>query len=65
MLFISSVTESVQFRYIFQRSHCLIKFSLELVLINYKKVVENFLVVLVLNLHDHKHDSLSVMNFIR
>jgi hypothetical protein len=32
MLFTSSVTESVQFRYRFQRSHCLLKLSLESVL---------------------------------
>jgi hypothetical protein len=38
MLFASLVTESVQFLYRFQRSHCLLKFSLESVLVNYKKV---------------------------
>jgi hypothetical protein len=37
MLFVISVTESVQFRYRFQRSHCLLEFSLESVLANYKK----------------------------
>jgi hypothetical protein len=37
MLFASLVTESVQFLYKFQRSHCLLKFSLESVLVNYKK----------------------------
>jgi hypothetical protein len=35
MLFTCSVTESVQFQYRFQRLHCLLKFSLESVLINY------------------------------
>jgi hypothetical protein len=65
MLFTSSVTESVQFLYRFQRSHCLLKFSLESVLVNYKKVVYNFLILLVLNVHDNKPDSLRVMNFIR
>jgi hypothetical protein len=65
MLFTSLVTESVQFLYRFQRSHCLLKFSLESVLINYKKVVDNFIIVLVLNLIDNKPDSLRVMNFIR
>jgi hypothetical protein len=65
MLFINSVTESVQFLYRFQRSHCLLKFSLELVLINYKKVVDNFLILLVLNFYDNKPDSLRVMNFRR
>jgi hypothetical protein len=65
MLFINSVTESVQFRYRFQRSHCLLKFSLESVLGNYNKVVNNFCILLVLNCHDKKPDSLRVMNFIR
>jgi hypothetical protein len=65
MLFTSSVTESVQFLYRFQRSHCFLKFSLESVLVNYNKVVDNFLVLLVLNLHDNKPDSLIVINFIR
>jgi len=65
MLFASLVTESVQFLYRFQRSHCLLKFSLESVLVNYKKVVDNVLILLVLNFHDNKPDSLRVMNFIR
>jgi hypothetical protein len=42
MLFRSSVTESVQFLYRFQRSHCLLKFSLESVLVNYKRVVDKY-----------------------
>jgi hypothetical protein len=63
MLFVSSVTKSVQFWYRFQRSHCLLKFSLESVLVNYKKVVYNFLILLVLNFHNHRPDSLRVMNF--
>jgi hypothetical protein len=65
MLFASLVTESIQFMYRFQRSHCLLKFSLESVLVNYKKVVDNVLILLVLNFHDNKPDSLRVMNFIR
>jgi hypothetical protein len=65
MFFASLVTDSVQFLYRFQRSHCLLKFSLELVLVNYKKVVYNVLILLVLNFHDNKPDSLRVMNFIR
>jgi hypothetical protein len=63
MLFTSSVTESVQFRYRFQRSHCLLKFSLESVFVNYKKVVDTFLILLVLTFHNHRPDSLRVMNF--
>ena len=65
MLFTCSVTESVQFQYRFQRLHCLLKFSLESVLVNYKKVVDNFLILLLLNYNDNKSDSLRVMNFIR
>jgi hypothetical protein len=65
MLFTSLVTVSVQFLYRFQRSHCLLKFSLESVVVNYKKVVDNFIILLVLNFHDNKPDSLRVINFIR
>jgi hypothetical protein len=43
----------------------LLKLSLESVLVNYKKVVDNWLIFLVLNFHDKKPDSLIVMNFIR
>jgi hypothetical protein len=64
MIFISSVTEFVQFLYRFHRSHCLLMFRLESVLVNYKKV-DNFRILLVLNFHDNKPDSLRVMNFIR
>ena len=63
MLFASLVTESVQFLYRFQRSHCLLKFSLESVLVNYKKVVEAFLILLVLKFDNHRPDRLGVMNF--
>jgi hypothetical protein len=63
MVFTSSVTETVHFRYRFQRSYCLLKFSLESVLINYTKVVDTFLVLLVLKFHNHRSDSLRVMNF--
>jgi hypothetical protein len=65
MLFTSSVTESVQLLYRFQRSHCLLKFRFESVLVNYKKVVDNVLIILVLNVHDNEPDSWRVMNFIR
>jgi hypothetical protein len=65
MLFISSVTESVQFLYRFQRLHDLLKFSLESVLVNYKKVVDTFLILLVLQFHNYRPDILRVMNFIR
>jgi hypothetical protein len=63
MLFASLVTESVQFLYRFQRSHCLLKLSLESVHVNYKKVVDAFLILLVLKFHNHRPDRLGVMNF--
>jgi hypothetical protein len=63
MLFTSSVTESVQFLYKFQRLHCFLNLSLASVLVSYKKVVDNFLILLVLNISDHKPDSFRVMNF--
>jgi hypothetical protein len=63
MLFTSSVTESVQFLYRFQRLYCLLKFNLESVLVNYKKVVDNLFIILLLNVHDHKPGSLRAMNF--
>jgi hypothetical protein len=65
MLFTSSVTESVQFLNRFQRLQWLLKLMLKSVLDGHKKVVENFLILFVLNLHDNKPDSLRVMNFIR
>jgi hypothetical protein len=43
----------------------LLKFRLESVLVHYKKVVDNCLILLVLNFHDNKPDSLRVMNFAR
>jgi hypothetical protein len=63
MLFTNSVTESVQIRYRFQKLHCLLKLMLESVLVDYKKVVEAFLVLLVLKFHNHRTDSLRVMKF--
>jgi hypothetical protein len=63
MLFTSSVTKSVQFLYRFQRLHCFLKFSLGSVLVNYNKVIDNFLILLVLKFHDHKPDSLRIIYF--
>jgi hypothetical protein len=63
MLFTNSVTESVQILYRFQKLHCLLKLMLESVLVDYKKVVEAFLILLVLKFHNHRSDSLRVMNF--
>jgi hypothetical protein len=63
MLFTNLVTESVQILYRFQKLHCLLKLMLESVLVDYKKVVEAFLILLVLKFHNYRPDGLRVMNF--
>jgi hypothetical protein len=63
MLFTNSVIESVQILYRFQKLHCLLKLILESVLVDYKKVVYVFLILLVLKFHNHRSDSLRLMNF--
>jgi hypothetical protein len=57
MLFTNSVTESVQILY------CLFNLMLQYVHGRYKKVVDAFLILLVLKFYNHKPDSLRVMNF--
>jgi hypothetical protein len=63
MLFTNSVTESVQILYKFQKLHCLLNLMLQSVHGRYKKVVDAFLILLVLKFHNHRPDSLRVMNF--
>jgi hypothetical protein len=63
VLFTNSVTESVQFLYRFQRLNCLLKLILQSVHGSYNKVVDVFLILLVLKFHYHRHDSLGIMNF--
>jgi hypothetical protein len=63
MLLTSSVPESVQFLYRFQRLQLLLKLILKSVLGGHKKVVDYFLILLVLKLRNHRPDSLRVMNF--
>jgi hypothetical protein len=63
VLFTNSVTESVQFLYRFQRLNCLLKLMLQSVHGRYKKVVDAFPILLVLKFHNHRPDSLRVMNF--
>jgi hypothetical protein len=63
VLFTNSVTESVQILYRFQKLHCLLKLLLESVLVDYNKVVEAFLILLVLKFRNHRTDSLRVINF--
>jgi hypothetical protein len=63
MLFTNSVTESVQILYRFQKLYCLLKLMLESVLVDYKKLVYAFLILLVLKFHNHRPDNLGVMIF--
>ena len=63
MLFTNSVTESVQILYRFQKLHCLLNLILQSVHGRYKKVVDAFLILLVLKFHNHRPDSLRVMKF--
>jgi hypothetical protein len=63
MLFTNSVTESVQILYRFQKLHCLLNLFLQSVRGRYKKVVDAFPILLVLKFHNHRLDSLRVMNF--
>jgi hypothetical protein len=63
MPFTNSVTESVQILYRFQKLHCLLKLMSQYVHGRYKEVVDAFLILLVLKFHNHRPDSLRVMNF--
>jgi hypothetical protein len=62
MLFTNSVTESIQFLYRFQKLRCFLNLMLQSVHGRYNKVVYTFLILLVLNFHNHRSDSLRVMN---
>jgi hypothetical protein len=61
--FTNSVTESAQILYRFHKLHCLPHLILQSVHGRYKKVVDAFLILLVLKCHNHRHDRLGVMNF--
>jgi hypothetical protein len=63
VLFTNSVTESVQFLYRFQKMYCLLTLMLQSVHCRYKKVVDAFLILVVLKFHNPRPDSLRVMNF--
>jgi hypothetical protein len=52
MFFSNSVTESVQILYRFQKLHCLLNLMLQSVHGRYKKVVDAFLILLVLKFHN-------------
>jgi hypothetical protein len=62
MLFTNSVTESAQILYRFQKLHCLPNLMLQSVHSRYKKVLDAFLILLVLKFHNHRPDRLGVMN---
>jgi hypothetical protein len=57
MLFTNSVTEFVQILYRFQKLHCLPNLMLQSVHGRYKKVVGDFLILIVLKFHNHRPDS--------
>jgi hypothetical protein len=63
MLFTSSIPESVQILHKFRRLQCLLKLLLESVLDDHKKVVDNFIILLLLKFHYHRPDNLRVLNF--
>jgi hypothetical protein len=63
MLFTNSVTESVQILYRIHRLNCLLTIMLQSVHGRYNKVVDAFLILLVLKFHDHRPDGIRVMNF--
>jgi hypothetical protein len=52
MLFTNSVTESVQILYRFQKLHCWLNLMLQSVHGLYQKVVDAFLILLVLKFHN-------------
>jgi hypothetical protein len=63
MLFTNSVTESVQILYRFLKLYCLFILMLQYVHGCYKKVVDAFLIFLLLKFHNLRPDGLRVMNF--
>jgi hypothetical protein len=63
MFFTNSVTESTQILYRFQKLHCLPNLMLQSVHGRYKKVVDAFLILIVLKFNNHRPDRLGVMNF--
>ena len=63
MLFTNSVIESAQILYRFQKLHCLPNLILQSVHGRYKKVVDAFLILLVLKFHNHRTDSLRGTKF--
>jgi hypothetical protein len=63
VLFTSPAPESVEFLGRFQRLQWLLKLMLKSVIDGHKKVVDNFIILLVLKFYSHRSDSLGVMLF--
>jgi hypothetical protein len=63
MLLTSPTPESAQILYIFRRLLCLLKLILKSVLVDHKKIVDHFRILLVLKFDSHKSDHLEVMLF--
>jgi hypothetical protein len=63
MLFTNSVTESAQILYRFQKLYCLLNLMLQSVHGCYKKVVYVFSILVGLKFHNHRPNSIGVMNF--
>ena len=61
VLFTSPAPESIEFLNRFQRLQWLFKLILKLVIGSHKKVVDNFIILLVLKFDSHRSDSLGVM----
>jgi hypothetical protein len=63
VLFTSLAPESVEFLNKFQKLQWLLKLILKSVIGGHKKVVDNFIILLVLKFDSHRSDSLGVMIF--
>ena len=63
VLFTNSVTESAQILCRFQKLHYLPNLMLQSVDGHYKKVIDAFLILLLLKFHNHRPDRLGVINF--
>ena len=63
VLFTSPAPESVEFLNRFQKLQWLLKLMLKSVICGHKKVVDNFIILLVLKFDSHKSDRLEVVLF--
>jgi hypothetical protein len=63
VLFTSPAPESVEFLNRFQKLQWFLRLMLKLFIGGHKKVVDNSIILLVLKFHNHRPDSLRVMNF--